>query len=90
MLGLATLLYKKDKFHWRRRVVHARDAHDLNHYVSWEMHFIFTTTLSAIVSLSLAQTPTTVAAKNTAPFKVLQTFEVGGDEGWDCVTVDSE
>ena len=81
MLGLATILYKKDEFHWRRRFVHARDAHDLNRHVLWEIHFMFATTLSAIVSLSLAQTPTTVAAKNTAPFKVLQTFEVGGDEG---------
>ncbi len=51
---------------------------------------MFTTTLSAIVSLSLAQTPAAVVAKNTAPFKVLQTFEVGGDGGWDCVTVDSQ
>lgn len=56
MLGLATILYKKDEFHWRRRFVHARDAHDLNRHVLWEIHFMFATTLSAIVSLSLAQT----------------------------------
>jgi DNA-binding beta-propeller fold protein YncE len=45
----------------------------------------------AVLIASIAQAqPSTSPTKGTGPYRVSQTFHVGGDGGWDYLTVDSE